>query len=854
MSKFVIHRDSTKEVFQTEKIVKAIKDIIEPLKLEDPFVPMFKIIKNFELKLPDEIKTDEIDRLLLKAMEGLISEDLIYDQIATAQFAKIINKTAQARFNTFKEYIEYGVEQKLLREEMLDFNIDELEWNMNYDRDYVFTFFGIASFEKKYQLRDYEQKALEKVQRTWMRMAMGLAFLQEDRNEFAIKIYNQLSQLKYLHSHSYNSWSPRSQMSSCFISTVEDNMEHIMEKATELAQLSKFDGGMGISFTKLRASGSLIKKINQLSSGPIPFMKIYDTIKSAMLQGTGKKRSALVFYMEPRHFNIGEFLDTKENNGNDYLRLRTCNTALWIPDEFMKRIENKEDRYLFDPNECQELGETWGEEREKHYHHYIKKAEAGDIKLFKKMPATELYNEIMVRLAKSGNFWINFKDTHNRTNQAPSYGHIHSSNLCTEISIPNNASSTAVCTLASANLMRTVDKMRYEKLSDEERNAMSVEEKMEKLIKRDELKETVEIAIQALDNIVDFNFFPYPDTEKNSKDLRPLGLGVMGYADILIHFGIAYDSPEALVVADTFGQFMYATALEKSKKLAAERGPFRDYDADKYDYEPRRNILLLAVAPTASIAALAGVSSGIDSNFGMVFSRELRIGKFTYIVKGLVEELKRKGLWNEDIKNKIVEWGGSIQHITELDGKINKDLFRTAYEYSPTAQIDIAAAWQKHIDQAISRNLYYKEEERGNIGEYYLYAWKQGLKATYYCFIQKTIQGEKYTQKVNKRAGRKGFGAKKGFGKVSATPRAIDETQDKGETSKSTMKNDIEQVTNKLKNINIQQVSTEDKVLIEKKIRLEKGDDYVEKLKSGKLYDGNCPVDPFEAVMCEGCQ
>jgi len=846
MSKLVIHRDGKKEVFQTEKIIKAIQTIIEPLKLEDPFVAMFKIIKNFELKLPDEIKTDDIDRLLLKAMEGLISEDLVYDQIATAQFAKIINKTAQSRFMTFKEYIEYGVEQKLLREEMLEFDIDTLEWNMNYSRDTIFTFFGIASFEKKYQLRDYEQKPLEKIQRTWMRMAMGLAFLQEDRNDFALKIYHQLSQLKYLHSHSYNSGSPRSQMSSCFISTVEDNMEHIMEKATELAQLSKYDGGMGINFTKLRASGSLIKKINQLSSGPIPFMKVYDTIKSAMLQGTGKKRSALVFYMEPRHLNIGEFLDTKETNGNDYLRLRTCNTALWIPDEFMRRVENNEDRYLFDPNECIELAETWGEEREKHYHKYIEKAEKGEIKLFKKMPATELYKEIMVRLAKSGNFWINFKDTHNRANQAPSYGHIHSSNLCTEISIPNNATSTAVCTLASVNLMRTIDKKAYGKLNEEELEKMSIEEKMKKLIKRDDFKETIETAIQALDNIVDFNFFPYPDTEKNSKDLRPLGLWVMGYADLLIHFWLSYDSPEALVIADIFGKFMYDTALEKSKQLAKERGTFRDYDAKRYDYEPRRNILLLAIAPTASIAALAGVSSGIDSNFGMVFSRELRIGKFTYVVKGLVEELKRKGLWNEEIKNKIVAWGWSIQHITELDGKIDKNVFKTVYEYSPTAQIDIAAAWQKHVDQAISRNLYYKEEERSDIGKYYLYAWKQGLKATYYCFIQKNVQGEKYTQKVNKRGERKWFGgAKRWFGaKASAVQPSWEKSKEE----------EIAQITAKLRDINIKQVSSQDKELIEKKLRLEKGDDYVQKLKAWTLYDGNCPADPFEAVMCEGCQ
>ncbi|MEY3197951.1 MAG: hypothetical protein RL023_798, partial [Candidatus Parcubacteria bacterium] len=338
------------------------------------------------------------------------------------------------------DFIEYGIGEKLLRVEMRNFDIDDLERHMQSSRDKKMNFFAMANFVKKYQLRDYEGKQLEKIQWTWMRMAMGIAFVeatQEERNQVAKNLYDQYSTLKYLQSHSYNSGSPRSQMSSCFISVVEDSMEHIMEKATEFAQLSKFDGGMGISFTKLRAAGSLIKKINQLSSGPIPFIKVYDTIKNAMLQGTGKKRSGCVFYMEPWHYNIYEFMDLKETTGNDYVRSRTCNTALWIPDEFMKRVKNDADRWLFDPSETLELGESWGEEFEAHYARYVAKAEAGEMNLSKKVSARELYREMQVRLAKTGNYWFCFKDTHNRYNQAPSYGIIHSSNLCTEISIAN---------------------------------------------------------------------------------------------------------------------------------------------------------------------------------------------------------------------------------------------------------------------------------------------------------------------------------------------------------------------------------------------------------------------------------
>jgi len=846
MSKVVIHRDGKQEPFQTEKIIKAIQDIIDPMKLDDPFVAMFKIIKNFETKLPDQIGTDEIDRSLLKAMEGLISEDPLYDRIASAQLAKIVNKTVEARFATFKEYVEFAVGENLLREEMLSFNLDELEWHMDRSRDKLMNFFAMANFEKKYQLTDYKKQKLEKVQWTWMRMAMGIAFVEpvEERNAFAKKLYDNFSQLRYIHSHSFNAGSPRSQMSSCFISVVEDSMEHIMEKGTEFAQLSKFDGGMGISFTKLRASGSLIKKINQFSSGPIPFIKIYDTIKNAMLQGTGKKRSGCVFYMEPRHFNIYEFLDLKETAGNDYVRTRTCNTALWIPDEFMNRVLKDADRWLFDPAETPELAESWGEEFEVHYAWYVQKAEAGEMNLARKVRARQLYRDMLIRLAKTGNYWFCFKDTHNRANQAPNYGMIHSSNLCTEISIANRGDSTAVCTLASLNLTAFIN---HDKIRKVDLPTLSVEEKFD-LINWDDLKDTVQIAIQGLDNIIDFNFFPYPDTELNCKDLRPLWLGVMGFADFLIDLHIAYDHHDATTLIDKVGGFMYQAALEKSIALAAVKWPFRDYDPSRYPYEARRNILMLAIAPTASISLLAGVSSGIDSNFGMVYSRENQFGKFTVVCERLINELKAKGVWTEEIKNKIVASGGSIMDIEELDGVVDKNLFKTAYEYSPIAQMNIAATWQKHIDQAISRNMYFDESYRDTLSDYYMYGRQQGIKSTYYCFIQKNIQGEKYTQNVNKRGERAGFGS---TGTTSETP--APRTGGFGATAAKAWFGGAT-ITATREKIDFENVTDEQKADIEAQMRAEKGDEYVEKLKAGTMYNGACPADPYEALMCEACQ
>lgn len=458
--------------------------------------------------------------------------------------------------------------------------------------------------------------------------------------------------------------------------------------------------------------------------------------------------------MEPRHYNFEEFLDLKETNGNDYVRTRSLNTACWIPDEFMQRVIHDEYRYLLDPAECPELTTTWGKAFSEAYQAICTRADAGDIKLFKKIKAQDLYRDMLMRAAKTGNYWLNFKDRHNEKNQAPSYSLIHSSNLCTEISIPNNEGSTAVCTLASVNLARIIDV----KLSHQvELSQMSVEQKAN-LINWDELKDTIHTAIRALDNVLDINYYPSAASKKNSLDLRPLGLGVMGLGELLIQLHIPYEHKDALTLSDQLGSFIYTEALAASVQLAQERGTFGDRSAEQYSYGPRRNALLLAIAPTASISNIAGTSSGIETFFANVYSRETLSGKYTIIVKQLVEQLKEAGMRNEEIKNKIIANGGSIQHIPELDGHLDKQIFKTVYETTPFSQVDIAAVWQKHVDQSISRNMYIKEELRDNLFDIYVYAWQQGLKSTYYCFIEKTIQGEKYNQKINKRGERAGFG------------------------------------------------------------------------------------------------
>jgi ribonucleoside-diphosphate reductase alpha chain len=835
MAKIVIHRDGTQEIFQTEKIIQAIQQVIEPLKLSDPFIPMFKIIKNFELKLPDQISTDEIDRLLLKAIEGLISDDAIYDDIATAQLVKIINKSVNTYFKSFREYIEFAVQEKLLSTELLAFDLDTLELSINYDFDKEFNYFGLDTLQDRYLVKNRQKAIIEKPQWMWMRVAMGLALLETDKESYTLKLYKKFAQLKYIHSTPtlYNAGTPHSQLSSCYINVLEDSMESIMEKATETAYFAKFAGGVGTSITKLRASGSHIKSLNAKSSGPIPFIKIFDTVINSIMQG-GRRRSSQVIYMEPRHYNFEEFLDLKETNGNDYVRTRSLNTACWIPDEFMQRVIHDDYRYLVDPAECPELTTTWGKEFSAIYQAICQRAEEWKIKLFKKVRAQDLYRDILMRAAKTGNYWLNFKDRHNEKNQAPSYSLIHSSNLCTEISIPNNEGSTAVCTLASVNLARIVDTKLMHQV---DLAHMSVEQKAN-LINWDELKDTIHTAIRALDNVLDINYYPSAASKKNSLDLRPLGLGIMGLGELLIQLHIPYEHKDALTLSEQIAAFMHAEALAASEKLAVERGAFADWSAERYSYGPRRNALLLAIAPTASISNIAGTSSGIETFFANVYSRETLSWKYTIIVKQLVEQLKEAGMRNEEIKNKIIANGGSVQHIAELDGHLDKQIFKTVYETTPFSQVDIAAVWQKYIDQSISRNMYIKEELRDNLFDIYVYARQQGLKSTYYCFIEKTIQGEKYNQKINKRGERAGFGKSLAGGAFTATAQTSSETTPH----------------QGLRGLDPKQLTAEQKQDIEREMRLHKGDAYVDQLKAGTLYDGACPIDPFEKVMCTSCQ
>lgn len=806
MERIVIKRDGVEEKFQTRKIVNAIFWLLEGLEVKDDYDLVYKILKELDLKVPERVTTEELDYLVLKAIEQLIPRASIYDHLATRQLLKIVKRKIALRFQSFPDMITFGVKEGIYHKKLLDLDLQRLEAAIDMDRDYLLDYFGLTTLRDRYFSRDRHSELIEMPQWFFMRVAAGIG----ETEEQVIKIYHKISQLEYLHSTPtlYNSGTTTSQYSSCYINVVDDDLTAIMHKADETAQLAKYAGGVGTDFSKVRATGATIHSLNAKSSGIIPFIKIFDSTVNAIQQG-GRRRSSQVVFIQPWHLDVDAFLDLKETTGNAYVRTPSLNTAFWMPDEMMRRIDTGEPLYLFDPSECPDLVDAVGDEFTQLYTKYIHKAETGDIRLWRKVESQEFFKKYLFKLAKTGHPWLTFKDAHNRNNPCPRYNVIHSTNLCTEISIPNSPDSTAVCTLASLNLSQHIDlktnDFDWEKLDD-----------------------TVETMVMALDNILDRNFYPSHESRKNTMDLRPLGIGVMGFAEALVRLGIPYDSDGAVKLSQALSKRIRDVAYNTSESLAESRGAFQHYiDMENagtpYNYPARRNSVLLAIAPTASISIIAGTTSTIDSYFSNIYSRDTLSGKFIVVNKQLMRYLEDHELWSDEMFEQIKSQNGSIQFIEALDGNIDKALFKTAYEIHPNRQIEIAAAFQEHIDQAVSKSLYIDETLRDKMTDIYLYAWKMGLKSTYYCFIDKTIKGEKYTSKVNKR------GARRGFGKA----------QPADENTPATVSEPLPE-------------NGEHFAELEREAREKFGDAVVDQVIKGDVE--SCPTDPLLAKICPSCE
>src|SRR3989344_5805866 len=573
MEIYITKRDGTREPFNADRINRSIERACRGL--SDPISMVTQIATETKLTLYDGITTEEMDQATINAAIQNVKEDIEYDKVATRLLLKTVYRRVVGEFENSEEtlqkmhrdgfirYITQGVAEGLLDVRMRErYNVGKLADCLDLERDELFQYAGLSSLLNRYAIKDKEQQPCETSQYLFMRIAMGLALNEKNPDEWAKKFYDKMSRLEYIAGGSTNihAGTPRPALSNCFLLEIHDDIEHIAKSVADVIKLSKASGGIGASITKLRAAGSPLSSNNTTSSGPTPFAKIIDTAIRAVQRG-GKKKGALCFYMENWHYDFPEFLDWKHNAGDDYLRMRTANTAVFLSDEFMRRVAGGGDWYMFDPKETADLNELYGEAFTKRYKEYIGLAEDGKLRVFRKVPAREQFRQILVSLQTTSHPWLTWKDAINLRALNNNTGTIHMSNLCTEICLPQDKNNIAVCNLASINIATHLKK---------------------KQIDWQKLEESARLAVRQLDNLIDINKLPIIEAEKSDRENRAIGLGVMGFSDAIEQLGIPYDSPHAFDFADKIFEFISYMAIDESANLAQQRGSYKNFPGSRW--------------------------------------------------------------------------------------------------------------------------------------------------------------------------------------------------------------------------------------------------------------------------------
>jgi ribonucleoside-diphosphate reductase alpha chain len=728
-------RNGDTEDVDVNKIVRAVDRVSADLPDVDPMRVATRTISG----LYDGASTAELDRLSIQTAAEMIGEEPEYSRLAARLLAAYIDKEVRNQgVASFSQSVSLGHAEGLISEQTARFvkdNARKLDFAIDAEADNRFEYFGLRTVYDRYLLRHPSSRlVIETPQYFLLRVACGLA---ESPAE-AIEFYRLMSSLAYLPSSPtlFNSGTRHSQMSSCYlVDSPRDELDSIYARYAQVAKLSKFAGGIGIGFSRVRSRGALIRGTNGQSNGIVPFLRTLDASVAAVNQG-GRRKGAACVYLEPWHPDVEEFLELRDNTGEEARRTHNLNLANWIPDEFMRRVEADEDWSLIDPDQAPELVDLWGTAFEARYREL--EAEGRVVRTLK---ARDLFAKMMRTLAQTGNGWMTFKDAANRTcNQttdAPGGPVVHLSNLCTEIIEVSSDTETAVCNLGSVNLAQHVT-----------RHGVDWEK----------LRATVRTAVPLLDRVIDINYYPSEESARSNPRWRPIGLGLMGLQDVFFALGLPFDSPEALELSTRIQEEIYLTALEVSADLAAEHGPhpaYADTRAARGQLQPDlwgvtptqtkrweelrarvaehglRNSLLIAIAPTATIASIAGCYECIEPQVSNLFKRETLSGEFLQINTALVRELKSRGLWTPQIREQIKRADGSVQGITVLPEEL-RVLFRTAWELPQRALIEMAAARSPYIDQSQSLNLFIAGPTIGKLSSMYLYAWKSGLKTTYY--------------------------------------------------------------------------------------------------------------------------
>ena len=778
----VVKRDGTKEPFDANKINTAILKSCEGL--PDQISKVVQVATELQLTLFDGITTEQLDEAVIQTVLQNVKDDPDYDKIAARLLLKTVYKQILGDYETaeelkklhareFPKFVKAAVKEGLLDKRMADgrFDLKKLAAELDPARDDLSKYLGVVTNKNRYALRKQNGSPIETPQFTHMRIAMGLSYNEADPTTAAIEFYNHMSNLEYVPGGStrVNAGGSFPQLSNCFLLNVDDDMESIAKAVRDTMWIAKGTGGIGIGFTKLRAAGSPVKTTNTESTGPIPFMKMIDTALFAVSR-KGKKAGAAAIYIENWHLNFDQFVDLRQNSGDPYLRTRFANTAVFISDEFMKRVEKDQDWYLFDPAETPDLTELYGEAFSARYKEYVKMAEAGKLRTFDKVPARQQFKRILTSLQATSHPWLTWKDTINVRALNNNTGTIHLSNLCTEITLPQDKNNIATCNLVSINLSAFLGE--------------------DKTWDWDRLKEAARAAVRQLDNLCDITQTPIPEAMHSNQQTRAIGLGIMGFSDVLEKLGYCYESKEAYDLIDQLTEFISYHAIDQSADLAKELGSYPTFAGSgwskgllpidtvdklskdrgvkvKIDQKTRldwdslrkkvkkgmRNATIMAIAPTANIGHVAGTTPGIDPQFAQIFSRSTLNGKFLEVNHNLVRDLKKLGLW-DNLKDEIFAAQGDIQDIDGIPQNI-KDVYKTSFQLSPYAFIEVAARAQKWVDQAISRNMYLETRDIDEYVKIYSEAWKRGLKTTYYLHVKPRHQSEQTTVSVDKIAEQK---------------------------------------------------------------------------------------------------
>ncbi len=790
----VVKRDGTREPFDANMINLALVKASEGL--PDQISKVVQVATELQLTLFDGITSEQLDEAVIHTALQNVKDDPDFDKIAARLLLKNIYKNILGDYGTdaelkklhareFPKFVKQAVKDGLLDTRMADgrFDLKKLGEALEPVHDELFKYIGVVTNKNRYALRKNSGQPIETPQFTHMRIAMGLSYNEEDPTAAAIDFYEHMARLEYVAGGStrVNAGGAFPQLSNCFLMEVQDDMESIAKSIRDTMWIAKGTGGIGITMTKLRAAGSPVKTTNTESTGPIPFMKMIDTALFAVSR-KGKKAGAAAMYMENWHLNFPQFLDLRQNSGDPYLRTRIMNTAVYMSDEFMKRVQKDQDWYLFDPAEVSDLPELYGEEFSKRYNEYAKMADKGEIKTFDKLPARQQFKQILTVLQATSHPWLTWKDTINVRALNNNTGTIHCSNLCTEITLPQDEKNTSVCNLVSINLSRHLS--------------------TDKQWEWDKLEKSVRSAIRQLDNLCDITNTPIPEAMNSNLQNRAVGLGLMGFSDILEKLGHSYESEEAYDLIDQLTEFISYYAIDESTELAKTRGSYPQYKGSgwskgelpldtldelgkqrkvkvdvtrkaRMDWEKlrakvkkgMRNATVMAIAPTANIGLVAGTTPGLDPQFAQIFSRSTLSGKFLEVNVNMVNALKAEGLWDE-VKDEVLARQGDIQGIEVIPQSI-KNVYKTSFQLSPYAFIEVAARAQKWVDQAISRNMYLETRNIDDYVDIYTECWKRGLKTTYYLHVKPRHQAEQSTTKVNKSeelAKSSGGQRKSGFG------------------------------------------------------------------------------------------